>query len=159
LRLGAGILPKFMPMLERLAQILVRSGLAQQHPNGEILLRYEQARGSSDLSARLRQGYPAFIGVVRFVEDCGSRYDGALTGAVEPVGVLYPDGTDAFYRACMRETAPYAYSDVYIELGCEAVLEIVRRRAGRKTRILEVGAGHGTLTWPLVERLRGADVD
>jgi amino acid adenylation domain-containing protein len=159
LRKAAGILPKFMPMLERLAQILVRSGLAQQDPTGEILLRREQAEGSSDRSARLRQDYPAFIGLVRFVEHCVSRYDEALTGVVEPIGVLYPDGTDAFYRACMSETAPYLYSDVYIDLACEAVLEIVRRREGQKTRILEVGAGHGMLTWPLAERLRGADVE
>jgi thioesterase domain-containing protein/malonyl CoA-acyl carrier protein transacylase/ketosteroid isomerase-like protein/SAM-dependent methyltransferase len=158
LRSGAGILPKFMPMLERLTQILVRAGLALQHPTGEILLLREQAEGSSDLSARLRQDYPAFTGLVRFVEHCVAGYDEALTGVIEPVGVLYPDGTAAFYRACMSETAPYIYSDVYIELACEAVLEIVRRREGQLTRILEVGAGHGMLTWQLAPRLRGADV-
>jgi 2-polyprenyl-3-methyl-5-hydroxy-6-metoxy-1,4-benzoquinol methylase len=33
------------------------------------------------------------------------------------------------------------------------------KRLGRKVRILEVGAGYGTLTWPLLEELRIFDVE
>jgi amino acid adenylation domain-containing protein len=159
LRQSAGILPQFSPMFEELVKLLVSMGLASLTSTAELLLRAEQVGRSAELSGRLMQEYPAFRGLVRFIEHCVVHYDEALTGAAEPVSVLYPDGTDALFRSFMRETAPFLYSDVYLAMACEAVLDLVRRCEGRRLRILEVGAGHGTLTWRLVERLRGADVE
>ncbi|MCC6557542.1 MAG: methyltransferase [Polyangiaceae bacterium] len=59
----------------------------------------------------------------------------------------------------MGGSARHAYNDVYVTMAREAARDAVRRRAGRTTRILEIGAGHGILTWPLVEDLRGEDVE
>jgi len=58
----------------------------------------------------------------------------------------------------MRENAP-SFHHVYMALARDVVVDTVKRHQGRKIRILEVGAGHGRLTWPLVERLRGENVE
>ncbi|MDI1476289.1 non-ribosomal peptide synthetase/type I polyketide synthase [Polyangium sp. y55x31] len=159
LQKDAGILPKFAPMLARLTQILIRAGLARRTPEGDLVLSAAQAGRAAERSAEMRRDFPGFAGLFRFIEHCVNHYDDALTGAVEPVGILYPDGTDAFHRACMQDTQRYLYEDVYLSLAREAVVDIVARRRGRKTRMLEVGAGHGSLSWPLMELLRGADVE
>ncbi|MDI3282428.1 non-ribosomal peptide synthetase/type I polyketide synthase [Polyangium sp. 15x6] len=158
LREHAGILPSFAPMVELLVRTMEREGLAMRTKAGEIHLHAARAGRSAELFTRLLAEYPRFGGLLRFVEHCIRHYDGALTGGIEPVGVLYPDGTDAFFSACMRECPPRSH-DVYVELACQLAHELVLRRGKRKTRILEVGAGHGTLTWPLVSRLQNANVD
>ena len=58
----------------------------------------------------------------------------------------------------MRENAAFFYQ-VYMALARDVVVDIVKRSQGRKIRILEVGGGHGRLTWPLVEQLRGENVE
>ncbi|WP_281313837.1 non-ribosomal peptide synthetase/type I polyketide synthase [Polyangium sp. y55x31] len=158
LRQRAGILPKFAPMLDLCVQTLLRAGLAERTPAGDIRLRADRAGRSAEFHSRMRADFPRFDGLLRFLEHCVRHYDEALTGVIEPVGVLYPDGTDAFFRACMRDCPPQS-RDIYISLACDAIEAIVKRRGKRKTRILEVGAGHGTLTWPLVSRLQGADIE
>src|SRR5262249_8363048 len=92
-------------------------------------------------------------------EHCINGYHEALTGVSEPVGVLYPDGTEAFYLECMRDTAPYQFNEVYLAAARDAVVNLIERRGKQPTRILEVGGGHGILTWALVERLRTANVE
>lgn len=59
----------------------------------------------------------------------------------------------------MRDTAPYLHDRVCLAMAREAVRKIIQAREGKRTRILEIGAGHGTLTWPLVESLGGANVE
>jgi amino acid adenylation domain-containing protein len=160
IRQSAGILPKFAPMVEYLVQMLVRADLAVKLPDGRMTLRAERAGRSAELSAALRRDFPGFTGLLRFLEHCTSHYDEALTGLTESIGVLYPDGTDAFFRACMRDTAPHLYNEVYLATARDAVTEIIDRRRGQQgARILEIGAGNGLLTWPLVERLRSANVE
>ncbi len=159
LRQRAGILPTFAPMIEALVEILVRTGLAKQTGEGAILLRADMVGRSTGLAAGLRQDHPTMAGLVRFLEHCVGHYDEALTGTTEPIGVLYPDGTDAFYQACMRDTAPYLHDQVCLTMAREAARKLIQARKGKKTRILEIGAGHGTLTWPLVEGLGDADIE
>ncbi|HVK68209.1 MAG TPA: amino acid adenylation domain-containing protein [Polyangium sp.] len=158
LRERAGILPKFTPMFELCVRTLERGGLASRTPAGEVRFDVTQAGRSVAHGARLQSEFSRFGGLVRLLEHCVRNYDEALTGGTEPVGVLYPDGTDSLFRACMRDCPPGS-RDVSIELGCQLVQELVQRRGKRKIRILEVGAGHGTLTWPLVSRLQDADVE
>ena len=158
LRERAGILPKFAPMLEMLLGILERGGLARRTAAGDIHLDGAQAGPSAEHLARLQDTYPRFRGLLRFVAHCVGKYDEALTGGCEPVGALYPDGTDALLRACMAECPPRSH-DVCLELACRLAHEFIQRRGKRKTRILEVGGGHGTLTWELVSRLQGEGVD
>jgi acyl transferase domain-containing protein/thioesterase domain-containing protein/acyl carrier protein len=159
LRQSAGILPKFEPMAAYLSQLLLNANLARKTPDGQLLLQVDNAGRSADVAAQLRNDCPELSGVVRFLAHCVGHYDEALTGPAEPVGVLYPDGTDALYRTFMRDTKPYLHDAIYLATARDAVVEIVERRKGQKMRILEVGGGHGTLTWPLVERLRGTDVE
>ncbi|MDI1431311.1 non-ribosomal peptide synthetase/type I polyketide synthase [Polyangium sorediatum] len=158
LRERAGILPKFAPMLDLCVRTVERGGLASRTAAGEVRFDVTQAGRSAAHVARLQSEFSRFGGLVRLVEHCVENYDEALTGGTEPVGVLYPDGTDSLFRACMRDCPPGS-RDVSIELCCQLVQELVQRRGNRKIRILEVGAGHGTLTWPLVARLQGADVE
>lgn len=153
-----GVLPKYMPMLKFLVRILEQSGKAMRTRNGQISIQSQGVGKSAELAVSMRRDEPMFLGLVLFLEHCVTHYDEALTGETEPVGVLYPDGTDRFHQECMRENAA-SFHQVYTALARDVVVDFVKRRQGQKTRILEVGAGHGRLTWPLAERLRDENVE
>ena len=153
------ILPSFAKMLEAFVSLLEHQGLASRSAAGEILLQAPAAGRSAELTAGLIKDYSGFAGLVRLIGHCAGHYGQALTGGMQPIGVVFPDGTDALLRSYMRDNVAYRYDPVYLALTRELVLDMVAQRAGRKTRILEIGAGHGTLTWPLIESLKGADVE
>ena len=75
-----------------------------------------------------------------------------------PADRTSPDGTDALYRRCMAESEEISAERWCLAVGRRVALDAVRR-LGRPARLLEVGAGHGTLTWPLLEELAGDDVE
>ncbi|MBK9264654.1 MAG: amino acid adenylation domain-containing protein [Polyangiaceae bacterium] len=158
LQKDTGILPKYTPMFNSLVRVLERAGMATRQGSDAISIRSEGVGRSAGLAVSFRRDEPKFLGLSLFLEHCVAHYDEALTGEIEPIGVLYPDGTDAFYEECMRENAAFYYH-VYMALARDVVVDIMKRHRDKKVRILEVGAGHGRLTWPLVERLRGENVE
>lgn len=153
-----GILPKFAPMLRYLVEVIERAGLASRSSAGRLRLRTEQAGRSAELMARLKHDIPGSEGLIRYAAHCVGSYDAVLSGASDPLSAIYPGGTNALFMECSHHLGlPHWHA--YVALAREAVVDIVKRRRGRKTRILEVGAGHGTLTWPLAERLRETDIE
>lgn len=158
LQKDTGVLPKYTPMFHFLVHVLERAGMAHRRGSDEISINGSGVGRSAALAVSFRRDEPQFLGQSLFLEHCVTHYDEALTGEIEPIGVLYPDGTDAFYEECMRENAAFYYR-VYTALARDVVVDVVKRRRDKKIRILEVGAGHGRLTWPLVERLRGENVE
>jgi len=155
LRARLRLLPRFERMFDHLLALLCRHGIVER-AGSSVTWRKDPCAGA--LRDDLLAGHPGISGLVRFLEHCIDAYPGALSGEVEPIGVLYPDGTDAFYRQCMAETEPFSAESLCLDAGRQAAVEAVRG-LGRPARLLEVGAGHGTLTWPLVEELAKEEVE
>lgn len=153
-----GILPEYAPMLHYLLETLEREDFASRPAPGAVRFRTEKAGRSGEFSSRLQRDIPASEGLIRFVTHCVGSYDEVLSGAADALATVFPGGTNKFFMECMHHLGP-PHWHVYVSLAREAVLDMVARRRGRTTRILEVGAGHGTLTWALAESLRGADIE
>jgi acyl transferase domain-containing protein/thioesterase domain-containing protein/SAM-dependent methyltransferase len=140
LRAALGVAPRFHRMLDFL--------LALRAPGVEAI---------EALSARIVARRPDLGGLVRLLDHCAAHYQGALSGRVEAISVLYPGGSTELMDACERRSG-FRGEQLYLRLLCDAVRAFARARPGRAVRVLEVGGGQGTLTWPLVEALRGEDV-
>ena len=155
LRARLRILPKFVRMFDFLLGVVHENGMAIVSPDQ---VHWLDAPSPDTLRDSFLRDYSELTGLVRYLDYCIAAYPDALSGQVESVGVLYPDGTDAFYRQCMTQSAELSSERLCLRLGRQVAADFVRR-LGRKAKVLEVGAGHGTLTWPLLELLRQDDVE
>jgi acyl transferase domain-containing protein/thioesterase domain-containing protein/SAM-dependent methyltransferase len=90
-------------------------------------------------------------GLRDLLRHCVGHYPDVFAGRTEPVAVLYPGGADDLLTRCLTgNDVPIADS--------ERCLAAVRQSvpawyagSGESLRVLEIGAGRGGLTWPLLD--------
>jgi acyl transferase domain-containing protein/thioesterase domain-containing protein/SAM-dependent methyltransferase len=120
------------------------------HENGAF--RVSKEIGSGIAAALGQQGkLQETAGVCRLLRHCAESYPAVFTGRQQPISVLYPDGNESLLRnnleqnqVTIGDAAPCL--DALVRL----VRDLHRSRGGRGLRILEVGAGHGELSWRLL---------
>lgn len=89
---------------------------------------------------------------------CADRYPTALSVPGEALATLYPDGEGSLLERFLADAATTSHLDEAMNV-VEAIVEEERRRVGRPLRVLEVGAGSGTLTFRLAGGQRWNDID
>jgi|GEM_PF-572407 len=156
---------------ERLLQSLLRmlrdDGVVEIRSDGIQFLRElaeipapEELRRSSEAEA------PELRGLFELLDQCGSQLAAVLAGEVPGLSVLYPGGSSEVLARAIEAAASEGVQDAAPVLLRELMLSAVEGRKGPKglqgpqgqngrepLRILEVGAGQGTLTWELVPML------
>jgi acyl transferase domain-containing protein/NADPH:quinone reductase-like Zn-dependent oxidoreductase/NAD(P)-dependent dehydrogenase (short-subunit alcohol dehydrogenase family)/SAM-dependent methyltransferase len=141
--------PRYQGALARYLDILAEDGLLRVDGEDFIVV--------SRLPAIPPQ-HDAFVGEPRgqLAAACCGDLAGILTGQVDPLHRLFPDGSSTLAEALYRDSAE---ARTYNQLLAEAVAAIVARApAGRKVRILEVGGGTGGSTYHIVSMLKDAPV-
>ena len=83
----------------------------------------------------------------------------ALSGDIEAISVLYPEGELNPLADSEEYAKTYQTRTLYIDLLSEIISKVVQKSPSRRLRILEVGTGNGELTSVLVERLKGFSVE
>jgi acyl transferase domain-containing protein len=143
---GAGVVqPRYRRLLHRYAQILADGGLLRQAGGDWEVLRAPTGENAAEhLKRLLAEPGGGASAQLELVARCGSRLADALSGKVDPLGLLFPDGNLALAARLYSESAEAA---VFNSLVREAVQEALRALPpGRKARILELGAGTGGAT-------------
>ncbi|MER6140041.1 beta-ketoacyl synthase N-terminal-like domain-containing protein [Streptomyces sparsogenes] len=177
-RLGPGDAVSARDLTDRLAgggkltgpaRLMVRAmaehGFLTGHPTAAegVTDGTDTARGGGllvpdDIEERLRaaldpSGLDEVRGLRRMLDHCADAYPEVLAGRREPVSVLYPDGDDAFLRACLTDNS-VDVADAGPCLDQLAAAVTAARgpgRANRPLRVLEVGGGSGELTGRVLE--------
>jgi SAM-dependent methyltransferase/NAD(P)-dependent dehydrogenase (short-subunit alcohol dehydrogenase family) len=106
----------------------------------------------SEFAAR----WPELTGHVALLEACLESYPRILSGEVDPLSVLFPNGSFSLVEPIYRGN-PIA--DYFNRTVADIVSRIVRSRAGRKVRIIEIGAGTGSTTQFVLPLLQGKSVE
>ncbi|WP_406841552.1 type I polyketide synthase (plasmid) [Streptomyces sp. AHU1] len=133
-------------------RVLTDEGWLRDGPDG----RHVDEDVSSSVEAALAGGaqLTQLPGLKRMLDHVTAAYTDVFSGRRTPVSVLYPDADVDFLDNCLR--------DNHIPLDdCAAALTALRtvireataRRGDgddRPLRVLEIGAGAGRLTWPLL---------
>lgn len=138
-----GLLPRFEPVLAGYLGFLVADGVLSERGVGYVVEHVPDA-ASEELWARAFMRYPACAWELLLVRATGTRLHEIMVGEVDPLEVLFPDGS-------REETEPIydssPISRAYNVTVRHAVEAVVRTADPRRTvRILEVGAGTGGLT-------------
>jgi NADPH:quinone reductase-like Zn-dependent oxidoreductase/SAM-dependent methyltransferase/NADP-dependent 3-hydroxy acid dehydrogenase YdfG len=138
------IKPGFTRLLERLLDSLGADGVVRREGSGWRVIRPPApAKPEAELDA-LRARYPAFIAEITFTRLCGDELAAALTGAKDPLQLLFPGGDSA--------TAEHLYRDspsarLYNGIVHDAVVELVSTfPPDRPVRVLEIGGGTASTT-------------
>ena len=139
---SCGILPRYRRLLDRLLGILEEEGVLARAGTSEWeVLRAVEPRDPEAFLAGLLASNPAAEAQLSLTAACGRHLAEALTGAVDPLSLLFPGGS--------TELAERLYHDspkarVFNSLVRGAVAEAVAGMApGRTLRVLEIGAGTG----------------
>ncbi|OKP94761.1 hybrid non-ribosomal peptide synthetase/type I polyketide synthase [Paenibacillus sp. P32E] len=100
--------------------------------------------------------FPGNQGTWRLLKHCLSHYEEVLSGAINPLQVLYPDGTSHFFKSFEDESK--SFGDLCGLMAVETIAQYIRSYSG-KVRILEVGGGTGSLTQLLLPKIKDAQYE
>ncbi|RIK32671.1 MAG: beta-ketoacyl synthase [Anaerolineae bacterium] len=149
-----GIVSRYRQLMERLLSILAEDGILKLENDGsksewEVVRLLEVA---GDTPAQLSNSYPTIQTQSTLTQRCGENLSGILTGSVDPLHLLFPDGSTAEAEALYRNSPE---AKVFNTLTQKIVAEIAARSMEKPLRILEIGAGTGGATSSVVPGLNG----
>ncbi|HSK75750.1 MAG TPA: amino acid adenylation domain-containing protein [Thermoanaerobaculia bacterium] len=151
------IAPGFHRFLDRLLAVLRQDGLLAADGAALLVLpAVDEVEPAETLAAVIARQHPGYAGLVRLLSGCVSRYGEALSGEIPAIEVLYPQGRRS--AALDEDGSSRDRQGLYIELLRRFLTRLADDHPGRELRILEVGAGTGSLTRAVLAALAGRRV-
>jgi acyl transferase domain-containing protein/acyl carrier protein/SAM-dependent methyltransferase len=152
------ILPKFDKFYAYLLHVLIEDGVVTAENDTISFRRQPEAIPQPEqLKAELDRRYPGATDSFWALEHCARHYGAALSGDVEAVSVLYPNGSSEMLLEVTESQSRYSNVAVYRTL-IGSLIRRAQRADGPPLRILEIGAGDGKLTWELVDELKDCNI-
>ena len=153
-----GVVAQHRRLFGRLLGILAEAGILKREPDGGLTV----AVGSGDelpdaslgdpggLTEQLRDRHPHGSNELGLLERCGSALAEVLQGHTDPLSLLF--GSDGASAADLYRTAPAARAaNRMLADAVRAAVDALPE--GRRLRVLEVGAGTGSATEPILSAL------
>lgn len=103
------------------------------------------------LAADLQARFPGHRAGVALVAECGAALPEVLSGARDPLEILFPDGSGARLATLYRDSAVMRAANTLAGETVGFLAETLPE--GRTLRVLEIGAGTGGTTGHLLDRL------
>ena len=164
LRGELGVVAQHRRLFRRLLEILVEAGMLHREPDGGLAVVIgsgdelpDPALGDSErLAEQLRVRHPHGSNELGLLERGGGALAEVLRGRADPLSLLF--GSDGASAADLYRTAPAecAANRMLADAVRAAVAELPE---GRRLRVLEVGAGTGSATEPILSELPQARFD
>ncbi len=151
------VVPKFEKFFHYMLKVLTEDKVIKCENDEILFLEVKPAlKDPQSLKDSLMSTYPQFMGIFEMLDHCAQHFRDALSGEMPAIQVLFPDGTrDLIKRNLEDNTIEHQRLRIYKLLTKELILKLA---ANSPVRILEVGAGSGSLTWELAEALKDRDV-
>ncbi|MGG7570039.1 polyketide synthase dehydratase domain-containing protein [Streptomyces sirii] len=145
---AAGMLEKYLPLMELELPVLQRRGLVTRAASGHWVLTSAEGPSSDLLGTALLDRFPAFGNEVALAVRNSSQIPQLLRGEHDPLEILTGEGAEHVLELFF-DTAPL--NRFHHRIAQTLAGEMARRwPADRPLRVLEVGAGTGGLTGALL---------
>ncbi|AKT42974.1 type I polyketide synthase [Chondromyces crocatus] len=155
-----GIVPKFHKFFAFFLRTLAEDGVVRLDGDRvEVLQDGKRIGDPSTFSVDLGRRYPEFAADLGVLAHCVAHYGDALTGRIDPMTVLHPDGTGDLLRPSAENSMHYSSQPTYYALLEKVLVRLLERSPGQKIRILEAGGGSGVVTFRLMPALRNRDIE
>jgi acyl transferase domain-containing protein/NADPH:quinone reductase-like Zn-dependent oxidoreductase/SAM-dependent methyltransferase/acyl carrier protein len=139
-----GIIPKHLRLTVRYLEILGEEGILSKNGSVWTVVNIPEKTYPDELWDTLHRQYPACRNELNYIAQTAPRLADALTGVVDPLHMLFPDG-DLSSSTTLYQKTPFAL--VFNRLIQNAVsMALKTAPQERPIRILEVGAGTGGTT-------------
>ena len=149
---STAIKPKFRQLLARLLRDLVSAGVLKKDGRHYTEFAPKDPESIVSLLSELRRrGDGRLAGLI---ERGGDALADMLSGAVDPVSVIFPEGATDDVEDMYRNSRHSAY---FNRIAAETIRSFVEKRDG-PARLLEVGAGTGGTTFDVVRNLPAAKI-
>jgi acyl transferase domain-containing protein/NADPH:quinone reductase-like Zn-dependent oxidoreductase/acyl carrier protein len=128
----------FLHILERagyLTAVGLDAWVVSHMPVGQDLQKLWQQKLSE---------HPAFFAELTLINRCGSHLAAVLRGEVDPLQLLFPEGSTAIAEHFYQDSPSFRLYNTVVQQALRQVLS--RLPEGRTVRLLEVGAGTGGMT-------------
>ncbi|MEV8129126.1 SDR family NAD(P)-dependent oxidoreductase [Streptomyces sp. NPDC085944] len=156
---GLGVVPQQRRLLDALLDMVRGAGLAHE-ADGRLAFPVDPYEGTDPARtrARLIDDHPFCAATVELITDCAAALPDVLTGRRKGLEVLFPGGSQ-------DRLAPLYHGDPraqHFNAMCTAAVvrrvhDLRRDDPGREITILEIGAGTGGTTHPLLTALKECD--
>ena len=141
LALELDVLPRYGRLLGRMLEILAEDGWLRRAGSGYELVRPIEHDEPGARMAGLLARYPACHAELTLAADCGAALADVLRGDLDPLQVLFRDGSTALLEKVYEESPFARLSNTLVAESLARAIE--RLPDDRIVRILEIGAGTG----------------
>jgi len=146
-----GVAASHRRLFDRVLHFLGHDGVIERHGEAITVLRRPASRDPEAMWRRLMHEEPGYLPELTLIRRCGSRLASLLRGDLDPLAVLFPNGSPAVLEHFYQSSWSMLTYDVMV---AEAVAEAISTvPAARPLRVLEIGAGTGGLTSHVLPRL------
>jgi acyl transferase domain-containing protein/thioesterase domain-containing protein/SAM-dependent methyltransferase/acyl carrier protein len=145
------IAPAHRRLFKRLLEILAEEGVLLRQGSNYVVHRVSTAITSGTLKADALKRYPESEAELTLLERCGLQLDAVLRGDVDPLRVLFPDGSfDGVERVYEESPVSRLFNHLVRGIFARIVSDLP---VGRVLRVLEIGAGTGSTTASAIQDL------
>ncbi|MET9263799.1 amino acid adenylation domain-containing protein [Amycolatopsis sp. NPDC004079] len=157
----AKVTPAYHRLVRRWLAALREAGmLRREAESGRFFADTPEPRFAPDAEwarvDRLREHCGESAALVDYFRQSGDRLPSLLRGELDPVRLLFPEGRVELSSTLYGEALFNRWAN---EAAAAAVREIATAAPGVPVRVLEVGAGTGSASAPVLDALAGFDAD
>ncbi len=143
-----GIVERYTRLTYRLLDILTEANILQRNGSDWVVNQLPGAEADPKNLATIWQSllgrYPESLGMLTLTGQCGQSLAGVLRGKIDPLSLLFPNGSLELTEQLYRESPQPRIFNTMVKNGIQKALESLPE--GKRIRILEIGAGTGGTT-------------
>ncbi|MEU6189642.1 SDR family NAD(P)-dependent oxidoreductase [Nocardia sp. NPDC047038] len=152
-RAALGVRPEFERFRAFLVELAESAGALSRSGDTIVFTDPSPLPDPEEQAARIVREHPEFTGMVELLTHCAAAYPVALSRAGAALGVLYPRGDAELLERTLGERTVEHRATIPLVRAVAAMLD--RLDGPDAVRVVEIGAGAGTLTRHLVSRAAG----
>ena len=138
------VLPRHEQQFARFLELLVEDEILARHDTTYVVRQVLQPDTIDSAISELRGRKTPFLGELDLMVRCGENLAGALTGAIDPLSLLFPGGSlDEVHRIYRDSPFPRTFNALVTDA---LAAMLTARGLDTPLRVLEVGGGTGGTT-------------
>jgi acyl transferase domain-containing protein/NADPH:quinone reductase-like Zn-dependent oxidoreductase/acyl carrier protein/phospholipid N-methyltransferase len=147
-----GVDPSLHPVMGRLLRFLEEDGILRRAGGGWAVIRTPRRKDPEVLWRRLAAGLPRCFPELALLRNCGKSLTEVLRGRKTALELIFPSASMSLAEQLYQDSYSYLPGNL---LAAEVLSGLMKRiPAGKKLRVLEIGAGTGGLTFHVLPRFR-----
>ncbi len=139
-----GVVSGHRRLLGRMLEILQEEGMLSQVENQWQVCQLLAVQEPQETWKAMLASFPAYQAELMLLGRCGQKLAEVLRGEVDPLQLIFSEGSLTTSEHLYQDSPSYRIYNRLVQKAIAKVLE--RLPEGRKLRILEIGAGTGSMT-------------